>query len=91
LLVFTWNEGRLGNESHTSYRALTTVIGFRTNPTDVLAMAPARRFPWLESFTRAVWLVRDFEEDAGLGLDRMVDAEEEGEADGGGAAEERDE
>jgi hypothetical protein len=54
-------------------------------------MAPARRFPWLESFTRAVWLVRDFEEDAGLGLDRMVDAEEEGEVDGGGAAEERDE
>lgn len=37
----------------TSYLAFKTVIGFKTNPTLVRAIAPAIRFPCNESLTSA--------------------------------------
>jgi hypothetical protein len=37
----------------TSYRAFKTVIGFKANPTDVRAIAPAIRFPGTDSLTNA--------------------------------------
>jgi hypothetical protein len=41
-------DGGMDSEKHgipTSYLALITVIGFSMNPTELLAIAPASRFP----------------------------------------------
>lgn len=43
-------------QPHTSYLAFKTVIGFKTNPTDVLAIAPATRFPGTLNLTMVVLL-----------------------------------
>lgn len=44
-----------GKGGHTSYLAFKTVMGLSTNPTDVLAIAPATRFPWTDNLTKADW------------------------------------
>ena len=50
--AITYSSARIGRQ--TSYRALRTVMGLRTKPTEVRAIAPAMTLPVLDRRTRAV-------------------------------------